>query len=67
MFRALVDEFPGAGGAALDWRACVRAFGLEHDSAASERLVALLGGAAPAADVVARLLARPLTAETPLG
>jgi hypothetical protein len=44
VFRALVDEFPGAGGAALDWRACVRAFGLEHDSAASERLVALLGG-----------------------
>jgi glycerol-3-phosphate dehydrogenase (NAD(P)+) len=32
-----------------------------------DAVVALLGGAAPAADVVARLLARPLTAETPLG
>ncbi len=45
VFRAVVDEFSGAGGAALDWRACARElFGLEQDSAASERLVALLGG-----------------------
>jgi hypothetical protein len=36
VFRALVDEFSGAGGAALDWRACVRElFGLEQDSAAA--------------------------------